>query len=181
MSHGFLCDDKDFHALVVGVKIAQMGGITMTETRAPEQFAVVVDGSRTDHHLVETVTVHITNSQAMCALSIDALPFFVGGVFPQYFQFGTIPTVCRSIAIGVDATHSDSTWCWSAVDIEESYTALEPVATMPICGTIGLSRAVVPVAAYAEQWPVVNSGQFVTCHTIEARQPFFASAGDDPR
>ena len=67
------------------------------------------------------------------------------------------------------------------VYIEEGYAALEPVAAMPVSGTVSLTRTVIPIAAYAEQRPVVGGGQFATCHAVESRQPFLATTGDDAR
>lgn len=174
-------NDKDLHALVVGIEVAQMGSIAMTKACTPEQSAVVVESSRTDHHLVEAIAIEVTNGQAMSALCIDALSLLVRGVLPQHFQFGAIPAVGSGIAIGVDTAHSDGTGCRLSVNIEEGYAAFEPVAAMPVGSTVSLTRTVIPIAAYAEQRPVVGGGQFVARHAVETRQTFLTATGDDTR
>ena len=100
---------------------------------------------------------------------------------PQRLQAGTVPLIGCSVTVGVDAANGNGTGRRLPVHIEEGHTALGPIAPMPVGVTVGLTRAVVPVALNVEFWPVEDGGQFTARHAVEACQPFLAAIGNDTR
>ena len=68
-----LCDHEILHSIIGRIKLSQMSGVSMTQTRAPKQLSVVVETCRTDDDLIKSIIVHVTTSDTMRSLSIDSL------------------------------------------------------------------------------------------------------------
>ena len=60
---------EHLQALALRQELAYMVGITVPQTGIPETYTIVVDSHRAIHHLVEPVTIKISNIQRVVALS----------------------------------------------------------------------------------------------------------------
>ena len=69
----FLMHIEEFQSGTVGVEVAQMDGVTMTEAHGIEHLAVVVERSGTPDDFVRTIPVDIADGEVVVTVGIHRI------------------------------------------------------------------------------------------------------------
>jgi hypothetical protein len=120
-----------FKSRTVWVYVAKMNGITMSELCGIERRTVIVEGCRTEHNLVTSVTINITHGYTMCTLSVESFARSLALVEPFVDDVLAVKLHSPCVSLGVVATEEDGTW--SLVEtIKMCHTGKETVATVAL-------------------------------------------------
>ena len=142
-----------------------MHSVSMPHTGRIQSFSIMINGTRTIHYFITSVTVHIAYTKIMVTLlGIVFTPRIIAVEHPVLFQVLAIPIECRQHSAGIISAAHHHTGMYS---IQISHTSQETVTAV---GTI-----VSPVGQLTTSRNIINCFHRFSCQSVEYGQVFVTS------